>query len=283
MKTPLFKRLSRQWRGRLRCRSLAAHGVAIVAQTRNGLLAVQPGDFSVSRELLEHGEYDWKSIQWLKRLLAPGARMIFAGAHLGALLVPLALACPGCEVLAFEPSPRNLRLLKMNLALNHLESVRVRNVALGATRGRTGFVENRINSGNSHVAQDAGEIEVDIAPLDGEVPADWPRIDLMVMDVEGSEVAAMRGAHATLARTRYLYVEFAPEQLSEQDSSAAEFLDIAARQFRSAYIFSHAIQYLGPSEFVPYLTGLQHQRALLLNVLLCKDETLNPALTGMPG
>ena len=282
MKYPLVKRLSRQLRGRWRARTLAEHGVAIVAQTKNGLLAVQPGDFNVSRALLEHGEYDWKAILWLQRLIAPGARMIFAGAHIGALLVPLALACPECEVLAFEPSPRNFRLLNMNLALNHLSAVQTRHVALGATAGRTGFTENPINSGNSRVCRDARELVVEVRPLDQDVPATWASIDLMVMDVEGSEVAAMRGARDTLRRTRHLYVEFAPEQLREQHASAAEFVELAAEHFRSAYIFSDTIQFLGPDEFAPSLIGLQHQRGLLRNVLFCQDEVLNPGLIGVP-
>jgi hypothetical protein len=36
------------------------------------------------------------------------------------------------------------------------------------------------------------------APFDGEfrsVPPEWESIDLIVMDIEGSEVAAMRDAH----------------------------------------------------------------------------------------
>lgn len=282
MKSPLVKRLSRQLRGRWRARTLGSHGIALVADTRNGLLAVQPGDFNVSRALLEHGEYDWKSILWLQRLLQPGSRLIFAGAHIGALLVPLARACPAGEVLAFEPSPRNFRLLQMNLALNHVTTAQLRNVALGSAAGTIGFTENAINTGNSRVARGAGELTVDLQTLDANLPGAWPLIDLMVMDVEGSEVAALRGGGDTLRRTRHLYVEYAPEQLREQNATPAEFLEEAARHFRSAYVFRDSIQFLGPDEFVPYLLGLQHQRALLLNVLFCQDPAVHPALLDMP-
>jgi FkbM family methyltransferase len=271
VKNPLLKRLSRHIRGRLRSRTLSSHGVAIVAQTKNGLLAVQPGDFNVSRSLLASGEYDWAQISWLKRLLGPQSHLVFAGAHIGAVLTPIAHEFPDAEVIAFEPSPRNFRLLNMNLSLNKLNNVSAKNVALGEQPGRLQFTENSINSGNSRISRSGGEISVDVGTLDQLVPSHWERIDLMVMDIEGSEVAAMRGGAHVLQKTRYLYVEFAPEQLAEQGSSAQQFIETVARDFKSAYVFGDAVGYFGPDEFAPYLTSVQSRRGLLLNILFSKD------------
>ncbi len=58
-------------------------------ETKNGRLCVQAGDFNVSRSLLENGEYDWPQISWLKQLLDAKSRVVFAGAHIGAVLIPL--------------------------------------------------------------------------------------------------------------------------------------------------------------------------------------------------
>lgn len=278
MKNPFRKRLSRYIRGRWREKALLRHGVAIVAETKNGLLAVQPGDFNVSRELLRHGEYDWPSIRWLRSLLRPKARLVFAGAHIGAILVPLVSACAESKALAFEPSPRNFQLLSMNLALNGLASVTARNVAIGEFKGQIAFTENHINTGNSRIARDGGEITVEVDTLDDAVPKEWDDIDLIVMDIEGSEVAAMRGAHRVLSATRYLYVEFAPEQLREQQSCAAEFVALAAKYFKSAYVVGSPIIFLGPGEFASHLQGLENREGLLLNVLFTKDMSVNPAL-----
>ena len=96
------------------------------------------------------------------------------------------------------------------------------------------------------------------------------------MDTEGSEVAAMRGGQATLAKTRNLYVEFAPEQLREQGSSAAEFAEAVAKHFKSAYIFGAPIRFVGPGAFPEYFKGLQHQRSLLVNVLFTQDLEADP-------
>jgi FkbM family methyltransferase len=274
MKTPLLKRLSRQLRGRWRTGVLSAHGVAIVAQTKNGLLAVQPGDFSVSRSLLLHGEYDWAQVAWLAGLVGANSRLIFAGAHIGSVLIPVVRSARARAVLAYEPSPRNFRLLTMNLDLNKIEGVTLLNMALGDRRGQIQFTENSINTGNSRVAPSSGEISVAIDTLDHSLPPDWDAVDLIVMDVEGSEVAAMRGAQATLAKTRNLYVEFAPQQLEEQGSTAAEFIALAEKYFKSVYIFGAPMLFLGPGEFGPHLLRLQHRRGLLLNLLFTQDTAV---------
>jgi len=89
VRNPYLKRVSRQLRARWRTKSLGRHGIAIVAETKNGLLAVPAGDFNVSRSLLMSGEYDWPQITWLNGLLGAASRVVFAGAHIGAVLIPI--------------------------------------------------------------------------------------------------------------------------------------------------------------------------------------------------
>jgi FkbM family methyltransferase len=283
LRNPIIKRLSRQLRGRWRARSLSTHGIAIVAQTKNGLLAVQPGDFNVSRELLSRGEYDWQPIMWLTKLVDANSRLVFAGAHLGAVLIPIAAASGARAIVAFEPSPRNYRLLSMNLCLNKLECVAARNIAVGQQPGKLHFTENSINTGNSRIAEANGEILVEVDTLDRCVPSDWNVIDLLVMDIEGSEVAAMRGAPSVLARTRYLYVEFAPWQLREQRCSCAEFVELASRHFKSAYLFGPRIEFLGPGQFGSYLKSMQDRDGFLTNVLFSKDSQADADLLELDG
>jgi FkbM family methyltransferase len=276
VKNPLIKRLSRHLRGSLRARVLSRHGVAVIADTRNGLLAVQPGDFNVSRSLLTKGEYDWVTIQWLRRLLPQGAHLIFAGAHIGSVLVPLARDCGGCEVLAFEPSPSNFRLLGLNLTLNALERIKIFNLALADVAGHLKFTENAINSGNSRLGE-SGEISVEVSTLDAAVPAGW-QVDLIVMDVEGSEVRVMKGGGEVLSRTRYLYTEFAPEQLREQVSNTAEFVTAATAHFASAYVFEHTVRFLRRNEIGPFLEGRDHTPGFLTNLLFTREQNANPDL-----
>jgi FkbM family methyltransferase len=276
MKNPYLKRLTRRLRGRWSNRLLGEHGIAILADTLNGRLAVPAGDFNVGRSLLQNGEYDWPQITWLKPILSKNSRVVFAGAHIGAVLIPLIAAAGSSSVIAYEPSPRNFKLLTMNLSLNGMHGVRALNAALGDHAGDIQFTENAINTGNSRIAASGGEITVKLATLDATVPKEWNSLDLIVMDTEGSEVAAMRGAASTLAKTANFYVEFSPQQLREQGSSAIEFAESVEKYFKSAYVFGASILFLGPGKFGEYLKGLQHSRSLLLNILFTQDVEANP-------
>jgi FkbM family methyltransferase len=280
MKVSWRKRLTRTIRRYLRTRVLSKHGIAVLTQSRNGLLAVDPGEFSVSRSLLERGEYGWSDITALSSLLTHCERpyLVFAGAHIGSLLVPIVHATRPQQVLAFEPSPANCRLLELNLRLNGIESVEVQRMAVGDVPGKVLFTQNRTNSGNSRVEREHGEIEVSVVPLDKSPLAEWERIDLLVMDTEGFEAHAMRGGQQTLSRTRYFCVEYAPEQLREQGSSVEEFIALAAAQFPSMYILGPPARFFGANSYVDYLKQLPAQRGLLMNLLFCRDQQPDPRL-----
>jgi FkbM family methyltransferase len=86
------------------------------------------------------------------------------------VLIPLARISGTRSIVAYEPSPRNFRLLGMNLALNEIEGVVAINTALGSRAGEIQFTENSINTGNSRVAPSDGEITVPLDTLDRTVP-----------------------------------------------------------------------------------------------------------------
>jgi FkbM family methyltransferase len=242
------KRISRAIRGHFRSTVLSNHGIGIVTSSRNGLLVVDPRDFSISRSLLQAGAYDWPEVCWLAQRVAAHSRLVFVGAHLGALLIPIAVRSGARNIVAFEPSPQNHRLLKINLSLNDLSTVVVHHAAVGDREGQIGFTQNAINSGNSRVSSN-GEVTVPVTTLDSALPVDSTGIDLLVMDVEGFETHAIRGGAQTLERTRYFYVEYAPDQLAEQGSSPAEFIELVAAKFSSMYLRADT-----PGSFVTRLT-----------------------------
>ncbi len=199
------------------------------------------------------------------------------GAHLGAVLIPLALLCRSRNIVAFEPNPPTHRLLNVNLTLNGLADVTVHRTAIGATSGSIRFTQNRVNSGNSRVSQ-TGEIVVPMTTLDSVLEADGSPVDLVVMDTEGFETHAMRGAVQTLRRTRYFYVEYAPEQLIEQGSSPEEFIHLAATYFESMYLAGQPATFFPSRSYVHYLGELSSRRGLLLNLLFAQDARPNELL-----
>lgn len=108
------------------------------------------------------------------------------------------------RVVAFEPLPENLVLLRENILLNGFENVAVVEVAL-SDRSRRGVL---VAEGDDEVSialaePGAGEagIEIDVTTadtilLDGSVPAP----SLIKIDVEGAEIELLDGARETLKR-----------------------------------------------------------------------------------
>jgi FkbM family methyltransferase len=270
------KRLSRLVRGNIRARIMGAYGDGILARTKNGFLVVDPRDFNVSRSLLTHGSYDWREIQWLARVLNVRSHIVFVGAHIGSLLIPIAKQSGSHRIVAFEPSPRNHHLLQLNALLNELDFVEIHRVAAGDCEGTVRFTENKINSGNSRVSQ-IGEVEVPVSCLDTILRDDAP-IDLLVMDTEGFEVRAMRGAAATLRKTRYFYVEYAPEQLAEQGSEPREFIDAVAEQFSSMYIAGNPTRFFSDRSYISFLRDMPPRKGLLLNLLFSNEQSARAEL-----
>jgi FkbM family methyltransferase len=271
------KRVSRTVRGKLCSLPLSTHGVGVAVATKNGLLVVDPRDFGVSRSLLSRGSYDWPAIAWLSSLLDRQSRIVVVGAHLGAVLIPLALRSGSRNIIALEPSPSTYRLLEMNLALNGLTDVTVHRMAVGDCSRSIRFTQNPLNSGNSRVSP-RGEIIVPMTTLDSLLETDPAPIDLLVMDTEGFETHVMRGAVETLARTRFLYVEYAPEQLMEQGSSPQEFLDLVSRHFDSMYLPGTPPTFFPSRTYMRYLSELPTRRGLLLNLLFSRDARCHEVL-----
>jgi FkbM family methyltransferase len=104
------------------------------------------------------------------------------------------------RVIAFEPAPDTFACLKYNVTAGNVE---FRNQALGAKPGKVhmtlkGFegTKREHNSGARYVASGGNidRVTVDSLNLDD--------LDLLKMDIEGSEVEALQGAVETLVRCR---------------------------------------------------------------------------------
>jgi len=139
----------------------------------------------------------------VRALVRPGDLVVDVGANLGWFSLVMAEAVgPGGEVWAVEPTPPILRALKRNLALNESLNVRVFELALGDAAGTAEIhIFSGLPHGHASVSTldrtDYNTHEVERRTLDdlldGRVPA------FVKIDVEGSELAVLRGASATIA------------------------------------------------------------------------------------
>src|SRR5580765_697891 len=136
----------------------------------------------------------------LLTMLPPGAIVLDLGAHIGSFAILAAHLRSDVTIHSYEPSSENLRLLRENLVLNGVQHRVVARRA--AVSGADGFVPLRVGGPTDAFDVMAPPLE----PVNGdrsieEVPArtlrsilrdvGTERLDLLKMDVEGSEYAVL--------------------------------------------------------------------------------------------
>lgn len=190
-----------------------------------------------------------------QRLLAPGDVFVDGGAHLGtfALAAAVAVGSTG-RVVACEPDPVTAAGLRANVSLNDFTCISVHETALsdqdGAATFRTIGTASGVGSlsrpggGEAAPAAAAGhptaEIAVTTATLDGLLGDDCGRVRLVKLDVEGSEVHALRGATGVLASgVADFIIEVEPEHLARQGSTVAELEALLTDAGYAAYRLHH--------------------------------------------
>jgi FkbM family methyltransferase len=181
----------------------------------------------------------------IKRLLPSGGTFVDIGANIGFVSL-LAARCTGSSgrVLAFEPGPA-FPALERHLA--QAPWGKAFRVALGASEGPlTLFVpppEEHRDFNVSIVAQ-AGATPLQVRQRKLDDILDEQRVeavDLLKLDVEGSEPAVLDGAARVLERTRHLICEINGPYLVEQGLSPQGLVrQITGKGFRLVDASGHA-------------------------------------------
>jgi FkbM family methyltransferase len=122
--------------------------------------------------------------------------VIDVGVNIGWTFLNLTKRCPNGKSLGFEPDSDNFKVCWQNLMLNKFENAMLLQKGLGdESKHLTMEVRTRSNRGGNRIAPDGlGNESVSIERLD-EVQEikDWPRVDLIKMDVEGYELHDLKG------------------------------------------------------------------------------------------
>jgi FkbM family methyltransferase len=151
-------------------------------------------DLQVAREFISHGGYDVMGDVRDVVTLGPTPRVVDVGANIGLFTIAAARAFgAGATVLAVEPDPQNLELLRLNIRDNGLgDRVDVLAAAAATAPGSLRFA-----AGHSHISR-AADLADDAAGGDLiEVPAadfyDVARdADIVKLDIEGGEWPILR-------------------------------------------------------------------------------------------
>lgn len=177
-----------------------------LVSTRDGQMLAPRFDRYVGLSLDMYGEYSREERELLVWLLNPGDVLVQAGSNVGALTIPLARAVGSTgKVFAIEPQELCYRALIANAALNDLWHVEAIRAAVGATNGVASLplvdYASTGNFGGVSLATEETSIRVPLVTIDKAL-AHVDRCALLHIDVEGSEMDALAGAVAFVARTR---------------------------------------------------------------------------------
>ncbi len=161
-------------------------------------------------------------------ILEPDSLCVDAGAHRGAVLDLMVRFSPAARHLAFEPIPH----LAENLRGSY-PSVDVHRAALSDTVGSVTFhyfPKHADSSGIQPLAHLSAstQIEVPTVTLDT-VVGDAGPVKLLKIDVEGAELATVRGARETLKRDRPVVVFEHTRAAVLQGTPSSELYDELAR------------------------------------------------------
>lgn len=168
-------------------------------------------DVMALREVLRDREYDF-ALPSLAGCKAP--LVLDIGGHIGTFALWLASAMPQARILSLEADPETFALLAANAesARSHGANWQVLH---GAAWHESGARLRFLGTGPSmsHRVSRKGEIEVDgitLADLLNQLAPGQAQIDLMKVDIEGSEEAFLCAEPALLRRIRCVIVELHP-------------------------------------------------------------------------
>ncbi|MDR3186890.1 MAG: FkbM family methyltransferase [Holosporaceae bacterium] len=176
-------------------------------------LKIFPGN-EIFRALFVRGVYDPNLIVVVNALLRKGGVFIDVGANMGyfSLLASRVVGKEG-KIFALEPSSRDFGRLQDNIKINNLQKV-ILPLRL-AISGKVGPVKLSVaceeRSALNTVANEfsfKGVEKIDVEEVDSTTIDRFvqkkrvSRVDVLKLDIEGSEVGALRGALSTIERYR---------------------------------------------------------------------------------
>jgi FkbM family methyltransferase len=140
--------------------------------------------------------------------LRPGDRVLDLGSHLGGFA--LFAARLGCRVVAVEASPANAALLRLSAQANGFTNLKVVQAAVHSERAELEFCpKGPYGQVRTEALKGPGVRVPAVAVDDLLAELGWRTVEWVKLDVEGSEVRALRGMRRLLSRPGAppLYVE----------------------------------------------------------------------------
>jgi FkbM family methyltransferase len=183
--------------------SSGSTGYNVLKNCRHGAMLFNRNDQYVGHSLDLYGEYCEARVETIRQLLQPGDVVVDVGAYIGANTLFFARAVgESGAVVAFEPQRLSFQTLCANLALNSIKNVYTVHAAVGAERSQTVVPLLNPDVENNFAAlgiEDSDWQQGETVPITTIDNLELKSCRFMSIDVEGMELAVLKGAEATIA------------------------------------------------------------------------------------
>jgi FkbM family methyltransferase len=190
--------------------SLAAADVDMIESDVGGLF-VHAADQVMTPALRASGNWEPAESIWLRRTIRPGDLVVDCGANIGYFTL-LASATTGAAgaVLAVEPEPHNVALLRLNLWRNGCDNVAVAAVAASTRRDVLPLRLNPTNLGDHQLHDEAVADDVLVPTVALDELLIGLRVNVAKIDTQGLDHDVIEGLEQTIRRNPglRLLVEF---------------------------------------------------------------------------
>ncbi|MEM2293853.1 MAG: FkbM family methyltransferase [Nitrososphaerota archaeon] len=227
--------------------------------------------FIAIKDILLNREYEY--IPEFELLNFKGKRVVDAGAHVG--LYSLVASVFAKEVISIEPHPLNFRILELNKIINLANNIIPLNKALWSERATLELHEGTHTGGHSVLQNSFGKGYIVQSITLGEIIDEFGKIDLLKMDVEGSEFEIFKRLDANIMKKiSHLCMEVHLQK--GEARQIEEFLSsngFSVMSFHPPIIKKHALYRIELKNFVA-LKAIRKLIYGLSNLMNKKDDTL---------
>lgn len=188
-------------------------------------------------------------VSLMLELVSQGDVVLDVGAHIGTFT--LAAAAAGCQVLAIEAAPVNADLLRRSVHRNGFHGVRVASAAVSDEPGTVQFCPigpwGTVTNGRaSALAREVPAVTIDELLFELAIPP--PKF--VKMDIEGSEIKALRGMTSVLA------LDDAPALLLESNGHTLNLLGVTPSELlRDIEAFGYTAYMVHGRRLVPFTSA----------------------------
>jgi FkbM family methyltransferase len=204
--------------------TLDVRGLSITVDTRDAVIGAH---------LIRDGVWEPYETEMFELSITPGMVVADIGANIGYYTLLAARAVgPSGRVISFEPDPRNLELLRRNLAANGFgDRVTVIDAAIGDRSGSITLYRHAFNFGAHSVAEAnaSGEAPLDVVCLtldEALMSQGVEHLDVLKIDTQGSEGKIFKGGNAILSTGPLrAFTEFWPQGLRAAGTDPASLLE----------------------------------------------------------